>query len=141
MPTTKASQRAVNKYMKENYGKGAEFAYGTGLSIVENLANIALFKGLGKVAGVGKAASGLSAFNMAGGAAANSMINIADRGGSDIQILTGGVASGVAEYLFEKYSFDKLFDIKNTKGIKNIVKAHLLPAEMETIPVQPSTLH
>ena len=117
--------------MKENHGKDAEFIYGAGLSMVENLANIALFKGLGKVAGVGKAASGLPLFNMASGAAANSMINIADRGGSDIQILTGGVASGVAEYLFEKFSFDKLFDIKNTKGIKNIVRALAIQSGVE----------
>lgn len=126
-----ALRQGGSQYMKENHGKGAEFAYGAGLSIVENLANIALFKGLGKVAGVGKVASGLSAFNMASGAAANSMINIADRGGSDIQILTGGVASGVAEYLFEKISFDKLFDIKSTKGILNMIKADAIQVGIE----------
>ncbi|MEE0963105.1 MAG: LPD38 domain-containing protein [Ruminococcus bromii] len=126
-----ALRQGGSQYMKENHGKGAEFAYGAGLSMVENLANIALFKGLGKVAGVGKAASGLPVFNMASGAAANSMINIADRGGSDIQILTGGVASGVAEYLFEKISFDKLFDIKSTKGILNMIKADAIQVGVE----------
>ncbi len=106
----------IRKYGEKN-GKKVSFAYNTGLSIVENLANIAMFKGAGKLA------SGLIATNMASNAAANSMINIDDRGGNDFQILVGGVASGAAEYLFEKYSVEKFFDIKSTKGIVNTVKA------------------
>ena len=127
-----AFRQGGSEYMRNKHGSVIEFAYNTGLSMVENIASTILFKGAGKlVSAPGKVTSALRAANMATGAASNAMIDIADRGGSDSQVLAGGVASGVAEYLFEKYSFDKLFDIKSTKGILNMIKADAIQVGVE----------
>jgi hypothetical protein len=123
MRSSQAMRQSGSEYITKKHGKWAGFAYDTGLSIVENAANALLFKGVGGAAGVGsKAMSSAAAANMMGMAASNAMISAADRGGSDNQIILSGIANGAAEYVFEKISLGRLFDIKGVVGWKNVLK-------------------
>ena len=122
---SQALRQGGSEYFNQKYGEAGGFLYNTGVSIVENLANVFLFKG------AGNAASRLIATNMAGNAAANGMINVADKGGSDFQIITSGLANGAAEYLFEKFSVEKLFDIKSARSVGDFVKATLAQSGIE----------
>lgn len=122
---SQALRQGGSDYFNQKYGKTGGFLYNTGLSIVENLANVFLFKGAGKVA------SSLVAVNMAGNAATAGMIDVADRGGSDFQIITSGIANGAAEYLFEKFSVEKLFDIKGARNVGDFVKTTLAQSGIE----------
>lgn len=122
---SQALRQGGSDYFNQKYGKTGGFLYNTGLSIVENLANVFLFKGAGKVA------SGLVAVNMAGNAATTGMIDVADRGGSDFQIIASGIANGAAEYLFEKFSVEKLFNIKGARNVGDFVKTTLAQSGIE----------
>lgn len=122
---SQALRQGGSDYFNQKYGKTGGFLYNTGLSIVENLANVFLFKGAGKVA------SGLVAVNMAGNAATTGMIDVADRGGSDFQIITSGIANGAAEYLFEKFSVEKLFNIKGARNVGDFIKKTLAQSGIE----------
>ncbi|MBQ3021953.1 MAG: hypothetical protein IJD91_01320, partial [Clostridia bacterium] len=135
---SQAYRQGGTAYMTDKHNAGAAFAYNVGASMAEFGLNLLVGKGAGVVAkglgattaAVAKTTSNVMSANMASNAAANSMISIADRGGSDMQIITGGLASAFAEYAFEKYSIDKFFDMKTAgvvadsfrKTVKNAVK-------------------
>ena len=129
---TQALKAGGSQHMKENYGTVAQFAYDTGLSILENALVIATTKGVGNAAGLGtKAVSGLSGATMAMSAASNHMLSVADRGGNTAQILVGGIAAGVAEFIFEKFSIEKLLSPGSGKFVKDILKQSGVEASEE----------
>ncbi len=121
---SQALRQGGSQYMQKRHGQAGAWAYNTGLSIVENAIVIGATAGIGGAVGLGtKAISAITSGSMAMSAASNQMISIADRGGNDAQIIIGGVAAGAAEYIFEKYSIEGLFNIRGIKGWKNILKA------------------
>ena len=120
---SQALREGGSEYFSKRYGETGALLYNTGLSMVENLANILLFKGIGSAVGAGaKSVANMVSFNMMASAASNGMISAADRGGNDRQILLSGIANGAAEYIFEKISIDRLFSIKGAGGWKNVLK-------------------
>ena len=122
---------AGSQAIREKYGQAAGIAYDTGFTLLDVGLNMLAGKGAGALLGkvgmvaskAGKAASGIASANMSGRAAASAMTSIADRGGNDRQIITGGLASGLAEFIFEKYSLDKLLGTKSAVGVGNIIKS------------------
>lgn len=117
------NSQVIRSTVGENWGK-LGVVYSAGMSMIDNLVNIAAFGGTG-------AASKLVAANLASNAASSGMISAAERGGNNFQIITSGLANGLAEYIFEKYSLDKVFDIKSARGIGNIIKTTLAQSGVE----------
>lgn len=113
---TQAFQRLRNvQAMRE--GAGSHFGkfrmiYDIGMSVVDSVFATAV---------AGPAATGILAAN----AAASGMIEAAERGASDDQILATGVAQGVAEGLFEKISIDHFIKIKDAPGLRGAVRLAL----------------
>lgn len=70
-------------------------------------------------------------------AAANSMQDIAERGGDFVQVMTGGIMAGVFECLFEEVSIEKFYALQETNPqsmqdlLGNIVKSMITNAEEE----------
>ncbi len=117
------NSQTIRSTVSENWEKFG-VVYNAGMSMIDNLVNIATFGGTG-------AASKLVAANLASNAASSGMISAAERGGNNFQIITSGLANGLAEYIFEKYSLDKVFDIKSARGIGNIIKTTLAQSGIE----------
>lgn len=113
---TQTFQRLRNvQAMRE--GAGSHFGkfrmiYDIGMSVVDSVFATAV---------AGPAATGILAAN----AAASGMIEAAERGASDDQILATGVAQGVAEGLFEKISIDHFIKIKDAPGLRGAVRLAL----------------
>lgn len=86
----------------------ASFLYQTGLSAAESAA---------QVAALGPAAT----YFMGASAAAGQAANVVERGGTTRQALLGGLAAGVAEGFFEKFSVERLLDPTkfSTKTVKD----------------------
>ena len=79
-----------------------DFVYYTGMSGIESL-----------IAGAG---GGYGALALGISASASSMNDIIERGGSDHQAFWGGVAAGVFEGFFEKFSIGQLKSMKDSVG-------------------------
>lgn len=99
------------------------FFYQTGMS----LGDFATLAPLTVVPG-GKAVTTLL---LGGGAATDTVLDINNRGGTASQAFWGGLAAGVAEAVFEKFSLDAIVKPKNITGIKTFVKEFLRGAGIE----------
>ena len=96
----------------------ASFLYQTGMSIADSAAQIAAF---------GPAAT----YFMGAGAASNQARDIMARGGTNRQVLLGGLAAGAAEAVFEKFSIDHLLSAKTVGGAKDLLRETLKQAGVE----------
>ena len=109
-------------------GEASKFLYDTGMSIVDNAAQMAV----AGVAGAGTAGTSAIVSGLMGtGAAADQMKNILDNGGTNDQAMVGGFAAGVAEALFEKVSIDALLTPKNITNFKSWAKETLKQGGVE----------
>ena len=109
-------------------GEASKFLYDTGMSIVDNAAQMAV----AGVAGAGTAGTSAIVSGLMGtGAAADQMKNILDNGGTNDQAMVGGFAAGVAEALFEKVSIDALLSPKNVTNFKSWAKEALKQGGVE----------
>ena len=109
-------------------GEASKFLYDTGMSIVDNAAQMAV----AGVAGAGTAGTSAIVSGLMGtGAAADQMKNILDNGGTNDQAMVGGFAAGVAEALFEKVSIDALLAPKNITNFKSWAKEALKQGGVE----------
>ena len=79
-------------------GKAASFAYQTGMSWADSLANMAMSGGNPYVSGV----------LMGSGAMTSTVRSAKEKGASDSQAMGAGVAAGIFEGLFEQYSIENL---------------------------------
>ena len=96
----------------------ASFLYQTGMSIADSAAQIAAF---------GPAAT----YFMGASAASNQAQDIMARGGTNRQVLLGGLAAGAAEAVFEKFSIDHLLSAKTVGGAKDLLRETLKQAGVE----------
>ena len=96
----------------------ASFLYNTGMSIADSSVQIATF---------GKA----SMLFMGMSAASNQAKNVIERGGTNRQALTSGLAAGAAEAIFEKFSIDQLLSTKSVTGWKSFLKETAKQAGVE----------
>ena len=96
-----------------------QFAYGTGMSMINSLA--ALYLGGPTFASV----------TLGSAAATQRAKELKEQGATEDQILLGSTASGIAEALFEKISLDKLVKFKNVKNVKGFVISGLKQAGIE----------
>lgn len=105
-------RQAVTGRVSENIDdKVGEFFYNTGMSMGDNLMNMAVTAGI----------EPLTLGMMASEVATNTVIDAKNRGLSDTQALELGLAYGAAEVITEKASLDALFD-KDTTGVKYVLK-------------------
>ena len=79
-------------------GKAASFAYQTGMSWADSLANMAMSGGNPYLSGV----------LMGSGAMTSTVRSAKEKGASDSQAMGAGVAAGIFEGLFEQYSIENL---------------------------------
>ena len=96
----------------------ASFLYQTGMSVADSAAQIAAF---------GPAAT----YFMGAGAASNQAQDIMARGGTNRQVLLGGLAAGAAEAVFEKFSIDHLLSAKTVGSAKDLLRETLKQAGVE----------
>ena len=103
---------ADNMAQKGSFGEVGSFLYQTGMSMLDNVINIALTGGYGKaIAGQSTSLTkNLSLALMGSQAAANGLISAKDRGLSDAQAFALGTISGATEIITEKIPLDKLLD-------------------------------
>lgn len=112
--------------VSENSGKVGGFIYQTAASIGDMVGSMFLGGAIGSAAGSVTAAKNASGAIMAGSAAAGAMMNAYDRGGNENQILLSGIAAGVAEMFFERFSIEGFFNIMQGPGrgaIKEALKS------------------
>ena len=103
----------IRETTANNMSGVGKFVYNTGMSIADNLANMAVWGGLGSFA---------TSLSMGGSSAASAFNSAVERGANEKQAMTAALVSGVAESLFEKYSLDNV--IKMSKG--NTLGSHVL---------------
>lgn len=96
----------------------ASFLYQTGMSMADSAT---------QVYSMGPAA----VYFMGAGAAANQAKDLMDKGATNEQVFWGGLASGVAETLFEKVSLDRLLQPKAITNWKTLVKEVAAQAGVE----------
>ena len=100
IPTVIRSQIAHD--IERNYGRVGSFAYNTGMSIMENVYEMALTGG--------QAGTNYLLAIMGTAAAADGVIAAKDRGLTDGQAMVVGLASGAIEAATEKIGLDALYD-------------------------------
>ncbi len=124
-----AMRSAGTEEVRRKHGETSAVIYDTGMEVAKLAMDIALAKGIGKLAGVAGATDkgirnaqrAVSYINMGGRAASGTMISVADRGGNDAQIITSGIASALLEIGTEALPFEQFLNPKVTKGfIKTI---------------------
>ena len=93
-------------------GGVGSFLYNTGMSMADNIANMALWGGLGSIA---------TMVSMGGNSAASAFNDAVGRGADQNQATAAAVLSGVAEALFEKFSLDNVITLAKGGGLKNAV--------------------
>ena len=96
----------------------ASFLYQTGMSVADSAAQIAAF---------GPAAT----YFMGASAASSQAQDIMARGGTNRQVLLGGLAAGAAEAVFEKFSIDHLLSARTVWGAKDLLRETLKQAGVE----------
>lgn len=97
----------------EGLGSAASLVYNAGLSGVDSIAQAALLGGNPILVGIG---AGASAFS-------DTVTSAKEKGASDSQAMAAGVASGIAESLFEQISLGNLKAMAkvNPKGLRDVV--------------------
>lgn len=97
----------------EGLGSAASLVYNAGLSGVDSIAQAALLGGNPILVGIGAGA----------GAFSDTVTSAKEKGASDSQAMAAGVASGVAESLFEQISLGNLKAMAkvNPKGLRDVV--------------------
>lgn len=103
---------AIREETAGNLGSVGGFLYNTGMSMADNIANMALWGGLGNVA---------TMVSMGGNSAASAFNDAVKRGADQKQATTAAVLSGIAEALFEKVSLDNVIELAKGGGLKNVV--------------------
>lgn len=124
-----AKAQAARETVSEDMGKVGSFLYNTGMSMADSAA-VALIGGMvggaaaGGSAGVEGVSTNAAQFGakvggaLLGGTAATQAAREAkERGVSDAQALMTGLAAGMAESFFEKYSLGNLLDMKPARGV------------------------
>ena len=99
---TTAVRSQVAKMVERNWGEAGSFAYQTGMSVLENVYQMALTGGA--------AGEGFMLGIMGTGAAADATIAAKDRGLSDGQAFVLGLLSGSVEVITEKIGLDAFYD-------------------------------
>lgn len=97
----------------EGLGSAASLVYNAGLSGVDSMAQAALLGGNPVLVGIGAGAGSFS----------DTVTSAKEKGASDSQAMAAGVASGVAESLFEQISLGNLKAMAkvNPKGLRDVV--------------------
>ena len=113
LPTTIRSQ--VARDIERNYGKPGTFAYETGMSVLENVWQMAVTGGA--------AGESFMLGIMGAGAMADSVLAAKQRGLSDGQAYALGLVSGAIEALTEKIGLDALYE--GIRGGKTALRAIL----------------
>ena len=98
----------VTKNLQYDHGDMAAFAYGVGTSMLDSAATAAL-------TALGVPAAAASA-TLGGAAATDAMVTAKERGLDDTHAIISGVAAGVFETFFEKYSLENLISMKLPTG-------------------------
>ena len=98
----------VTKNLQYDHGDNAAFLYGVGTSILDSAATAAL-------TALGVPAAAASA-TLGGAAATDAMVTAKDRGLDDTHAIISGVAAGVFETFFEKYSLENLISMEMPTG-------------------------
>ena len=98
----------VTKNLQYDHGDVAAFAYGVGTSMLDSAATAAL-----AALGVPPAAASAT---LGGAAATDAMVAAKDRGLDDGHAIATGVAAGVLESFFEKFSLENLISMKLPAG-------------------------
>lgn len=97
-----ADRAAVSHLIERNWGKPGSFGYQTGMSVLENVYEMALTGGA--------AGEPFMLAAMGTGAAADAVIAAKDRGLSDGQSFVLGLANGAVEIVTEKIGLDAFYD-------------------------------
>ena len=109
----------AEKYDWEVAGQNvASFLYQTGMSVADSAAQIAAF---------GPAAT----YFMGASAASSQAQDIMARGGTNRQVLLGGLAAGAAEAVFEKFSIDHLLSARTVGSAGDLLRETLKQAGVE----------
>lgn len=103
---------AARGTVAQNLGGVGGFLYNTGMSMVDNLANMAVYGGLGSIA---------TTISMGAGSAASAFNSAVERGASENQAMGAAALSGIAEALFEKVSLDNVITLARGGGLKTVV--------------------
>ena len=103
-----------------------KFAYSTTMSLLDSAAAMAVGAAIG-AAGfnlwgasaqlANKLVSGTSALLLSGSAGFNGIIDAKERGASDIEAVNFGIACAINEALFEKFSIEKLINMKTPEKL------------------------
>lgn len=109
MARANAIRKRVSKKIDNGFLSGA---YQVGMSIVDSVVNTTVWGGLGA-----SAASG----SMAAAAAADGMLSAESRGADDGQIIATGIATGLAEFIFEKYSIENFLKTRDAVSLRSAV--------------------
>lgn len=113
------SKELEEKYDWELWGQNvASFLYNTGMSMADSAFQITT---------LGPAAT----IFMGGAAAASTAQSVIERGGSNRQAFSAGLAAGVAEAFFEKFSVDRLRVPKTPQGVKGWIKEAMAQGGVE----------
>ena len=102
----------IRNTVAQNAGDVGGFLYQTGMSIVDNLANMAVWGGLGSIA---------TTVSMGAGSAASAYNDAIERGASSDQAMAAGALSGIAEAVFESFSLDNVIKMAKGNGLKTVV--------------------
>lgn len=100
--------QTIRQTVPENWSKVGQFLYGTGMSIADNLYNMALTGAFGNVGGLGEGAQSLILGIMGSSAAADSTLTALENGYSADRALIQGAIAGGIEALTEKISLETL---------------------------------
>lgn len=103
---------AIRAETASGMGGVGGFLYNTGMSMADNIANMAMWGGLGTFA---------TMVSMGGNSAASAFNDAVSRGADQKQATTAAVLSGMAEAVFEKFSLDNVIQLAKGGGLKNVV--------------------
>ena len=108
-----ARANAIRKRVAEKIDNGfLSGAYQVGMSIVDSVVNTTVWGGLG---------AGTASGSMAAAAAADGMLSAESRGADDDQIIATGIATGLAEFIFEKYSIENFLKTRDAVSLRSAV--------------------
>ena len=133
MRESQAAIQGGSEYMRNNYGEAGANAYNIGISLAENLTRYAVGGLVGKIAGAAGASSAVAtnaAKNsmraiLVSNIAANTIIDVADRGGTTQQQTLAAAASALTELFFENISIEKLFNAKTAGTVAKDYKGYV----------------
>lgn len=113
------SKELEEKYDWELWGQNvASFLYNTGMSMADSYTQIAL---------MGPAATVF----MGGAAAASTAQSVIERGGSNRQAFSAGLAAGVAEAFFEKFSIEHFLTHRDPASVRDYIKRAFVQGGVE----------